>query len=67
MKYIVNGGNKLFGKVNVDLAKNALLPIIAATIMCDEECVIRDIQMYLDVVEMSAILEKLGKTVEFQN
>lgn len=67
MKYIVNGGNKLFGKIKTDLAKNALLPIIAATIMCDEECVIKDIPMYLDVIEMSAILEKLGKKVEFQN
>ena len=67
MKYIVNGGNKLFGKVKADLAKNAILPIIAATIMCDEECVIRDIPMYLDVIEMSAILEKLGKRVEFKD
>lgn len=67
MKYIVNGGNKLFGKVRADLAKNAILPIIAGTIMCDEECVIKNVPMYLDVIEMSAILEKLGKKVSFQN
>ena len=67
MKYVINGGNKLFGKIAVDSAKNAILPIIAATIMCDEECVIKDIPMYLDVIEMAAILEKLGKKVEFQN
>lgn len=67
MKYIVNGGNKLFGRIKTDLAKNALLPIIAATIMCDEECVLKDVPMYLDVIEMSAILEKLGKKVEVQN
>lgn len=67
MKYVINGGNKLFGKVKADLAKNAILPIIAATIMCDEECVIRDIPMYLDVIEMAAILEKLGKNVSFQD
>ena len=65
MKYLVNGGTKLFGKIKADLAKNAILPIIAATIMCDETCVIKDIPMYLDVIEMSAILEKLGKKVEF--
>ena len=65
MKYVVNGGNKLFGKLSVDSAKNAILPIIAATIMCDEECEIKDIPMYLDVIEMAAILEKLGKKVEF--
>lgn len=67
MKYVVNGGNRLFGKVKADLAKNALLPIIAATIMCDEECVIKNIPMYLDVIEMSAILEKLGKKVAIQD
>lgn len=67
MKYVVNGGNKLFGSLTVDSAKNAILPIIAATIMCDEECVIRDIPLYLDVIEMAAILEKLGKKVEVKD
>lgn len=63
MKYVINGGNKLFGKLQVDSAKNAILPIIAATIMCDEDCVIEDIPLYLDVNEMGLILEKLGKRV----
>ena len=63
MKYVINGGNKLFGKLKVDSAKNAILPIIAATIMCDEDCVIEDIPLYLDVNEMGLILEKLGKRV----
>ena len=67
MKYVVNGGNKLFGKLQVDSAKNAILPIIAATIMCDEDCVIENIPLYLDVIEMGLILEKLGKKVEVQN
>ena len=67
MKYLINGGNKLFGRLEVDSAKNAILPIIASTIMCDEECVIKEIPMYLDVIEMSAILEKLGKKVEFRD
>ena len=67
MKYVVNGGNRLFGKLDVDSAKNSILPIIAATIMSDEECVIRDIPLYLDVIEMCAILEKLGKRVKIQN
>lgn len=67
MKYVVSGGNKLFGKLTVDSAKNAILPIIAATIMCDEECVIKDIPLYLDVMEMTLILEKLGKKISFKN
>lgn len=67
MKYIVSGGNKLFGKLEVDSAKNAILPIIAATIMCDDECVIEDIPLYLDVIEMCAIMEKLGKNINIKN
>lgn len=67
MKYIINGGNKLFGKIDIDSAKNSILPIIAATIMCDEECIIKDIPLYLDVLEMASILEKLGKKVEFND
>ena len=67
MKYIVSGGNKLFVKLTIDSAKNAILPIIAATIMCDEECVIKDIPLYLDVIEMTLILEKLGKKISFKN
>lgn len=66
MKYVISGGNKLFGKLEVDSAKNAILPIIAATIMCDEECVIENIPLYLDVIEMASILEKLGKEVSFE-
>ena len=67
MKYVVDGGEKLFGSLKIDSAKNSILPIIAATIMCDEECVIKNIPLYLDVIEMAAILEKLGKKVCFQN
>ena len=67
MKYVVNGGNKLFGRLEIDSAKNSILPIIAATIMSDEECVIKNLPLYLDVIEMCAILEKLGKRVKIQN
>ena len=67
MKYVVNGGNKLFGRLEIDSSKNSILPIIAATIMSDEECVIKNIPLYLDVIEMCAILEKLGKRVKIQN
>ncbi len=67
MKYEICGGNKLFGSLTIDSAKNSILPIIAATILSDEECIIQDIPLYLDVIEMCAILEKLGKKVEVVN
>ncbi len=36
MKYVISGGKKLFGRLEIDSAKNTILQIIASTIMCDE-------------------------------
>ena len=33
-KIVVKGGNKLKGEVNISAAKNSVLPIIAASILC---------------------------------
>lgn len=35
-KYIINGGNKLYGSVEIQSAKNSVLPILAATVLTDE-------------------------------
>ncbi len=39
-KLVVSGGTPLEGKVEVSGAKNAVLPILAATLLTDEPCVI---------------------------
>ena len=35
-KYIINGGNKLYGSVKIQTAKNSVLPILAAAVLTDE-------------------------------
>lgn len=40
-KIIVKGVNQLRGEVNISSAKNSILPIIAATILCPERVVIK--------------------------
>ncbi|MBQ8451344.1 MAG: UDP-N-acetylglucosamine 1-carboxyvinyltransferase [Clostridia bacterium] len=65
--YLIEGGNKLFGKIKTDSAKNSILPILAATVLTDDECVIYDVPMYLDVLEMIKILKALGKKVEISD
>ena len=63
-KYIINGGNKLYGSVRVQSAKNSVLPILAATVLADETVEISNIPQISDVRNMVKILTCLGcKTV----
>ncbi len=62
-KYIINGGRPLFGEVAVSGAKNAALPILAATILSDGECRIENIPEIRDVSLMIEILYKMGAEV----
>ena len=42
-KFIIAGGKKLEGSVVVDTAKNAILPIIAATLLTEEEVILHNV------------------------
>ena len=65
-KYIINGGYKLDGSVMVECAKNAYLPILAATILCEEQVILNRAPEFADVNNMCVILEKLGLKVKRQ-
>ena len=63
-KYIINGGNKLYGSVKIQSAKNSVLPILAATVLADEKVEISNVPQISDVKNMVKILACLGcKTV----
>ncbi len=59
-KFIINGGKKLEGEIRVSGSKNAVLPLIAATLLTDEECVLTNVPQIKDVEIMTAILQDLG-------
>jgi len=59
-KIEIFGGKELFGSVEVTRAKNAILPIIAATILCDGEVVLKDIPSLSDIEKMMDIIVALG-------
>ena len=61
---MINGGKKLFGEVDVDLSKNAYLPIIAGCILCEEDVVLKDCPHYADIDAMLVVLKLLGAHVE---
>lgn len=64
-KIRITGGVKLKGTVEVEGAKNAALPILAATILADSPSIIRNVPPLSDVKTMLEILESLGATYRF--
>ncbi len=64
-KYLIEGGRKLSGSIMVESAKNALLPMIACSILTEEEVIIKSCPPILDVLGMADILKKLGVKTEF--
>ena len=62
-KFEIIGGSKLNGEIRVDASKNAVLPIIAGSILTDEIVVIKNIPMISDVKRMLDILIEMGSKV----
>src|ERR1043166_900778 len=61
----IKGGVPLHGEVTIGGAKNAVLPIMAATLLTAEPCVIRRVPNLSDVTFMAQILTSLGAKVKF--
>jgi len=66
-KLVIFGGRPLNGEVKISGAKNAVLPILAATLLTDEPCVIKNAPYLRDTNTMLRILRSLGKNAEFSN
>ena len=62
---LVKGGVPLHGDVTISGAKNAALPIMAATLLTAEPCVIRQVPNLSDIRFMGQILTSLGADVRF--
>ena len=64
-RLVVKTGACLRGSVSVGGSKNAALPILAATLLCDGPCVIGNLPRIRDVERMLSILLHMGCTVEW--
>jgi UDP-N-acetylglucosamine 1-carboxyvinyltransferase len=64
--FLIKGGTPLRGEVTISGAKNAVLPIMAATLLTGETCVIRRVPDLSDVRFMGEILVSLGAEVKFE-
>ncbi len=66
-KLVIHGGNRLTGKVKISGAKNAVLPIITATLLGQNRpCTLDEVPCLDDVDTISEVLRELGVKVSFQ-
>lgn len=63
-RLIINGGVPLLGEIRVQGAKNSVLPILAATVIAGDKCVLHNCPKLRDVDKTDLVLERLGCTVE---
>ncbi len=65
-KFIVEGGRPLYGHIDIQSAKNAVLPLLAASVLTEEAVIIHKCPRISDVVGMTGILEELGCAVRWE-
>ena len=63
-KYLVQHSSPLSGEVTVSGAKNAVLPLMAATLLTTDECKIFDVPELADVAVMRNIMESVGSVID---
>ena len=63
-KLVIEGGKRLSGTVTISGAKNACLPILAATLLSDDKSVIRNIPALKDMSTMLKILKNFGVRIQ---
>lgn len=66
-QYVIEGGKRLEGELQIEGSKNAVLPIIAATLLNEDITYIRNCPEISDVKIMIQILEELGCHIEWQD
>jgi len=63
-KFLITGREPLQGEIKVSGAKNAVLPILAASLLADSPSKIQDIPKLRDVTHLCSIISKMGAKVE---
>lgn len=64
MKFLINGGKRLCGAIDVQGAKNSILPILSACVLCSGEVVLHNCPILSDVTSAINILNHLGIKTE---
>ncbi len=64
-KFVIHGKKELRGEIEVRGSKNAAGPILAATVLTDEKCVIQNIPKISDILNLLQIIESMGKKIDW--
>ncbi|MDO4301159.1 MAG: UDP-N-acetylglucosamine 1-carboxyvinyltransferase [Clostridia bacterium] len=64
-KFVITGGNKIKGSIDISGSKNSVLPILAATLLISDTCIINNVPRLRDVYTMVELLKYYGAEVEF--
>src|SRR3989338_860303 len=64
-KLVIEGGKRLAGEVLISGAKNSVLPIMAATLLTEDACIIKGAPALRNTNTMLKILRALGKNADF--
>jgi UDP-N-acetylglucosamine 1-carboxyvinyltransferase len=62
-KLLIKGGNTLSGKIKCSGAKNAALPMIAATILSDEKIILKNLPYLQDITTIFELLGSMGAEI----
>lgn len=62
-KIVVTGGHRLKGHVSISGSKNAVLPIMTATLLADGQYTIRNVPVLRDVKTLSRLMESIGSMI----
>ncbi|MCX7991387.1 MAG: UDP-N-acetylglucosamine 1-carboxyvinyltransferase [Proteobacteria bacterium] len=63
-KFVIKGGYRLTGEVEISGAKNAGLPLMSACLLTDKECVLEGIPNLKDIETMGKLLTSFGSEIE---
>lgn len=64
-QFVIQGSKKLSGEIEVRGAKNAAFPLFAASLLTNEDCIIRNLPLIEDIYRSLEILQSMGARVEW--
>src|SRR5258708_38524863 len=65
MQYVVQGGTRLAGRIRPSGNKNAALPIVAASLLCEEPVHLENVPRIRDVETLAQLLQSIGAHAEW--
>lgn len=66
MKYIIKGGKKIKGSINISGNKNSVFPCIAASLLTNEEVILENVPKISDTLVIVDILKNIGAKVKME-